>query len=88
MLHEDQVCVSNHTGSITVSNHQPFISDNEVVLMDRCQVTDEFSANAFKPSGDGSFGFHLENDRDTLDRSKVAKLLVELIGSGVHIPDN
>lgn len=65
---------------------QSLISDNDVYHMDKCQVTDEFSANAFKPSGDGSFAFHLENDEDTLDKSKVAKLQIDLIGSGIPFP--
>ena len=60
--------------------------DDDVDFMDKCQVTDEFSANAFKPSGDGSFAFHLENDDNTLDKSKVAKLKIDLIGSGIPFP--
>ena len=54
---------------------------------DTCEVADEFSANSFKPSGDGSFAFHIENDDATLDFSKIAKLQVDLIGTGIPFPE-
>ena len=56
--------------------------------METCLVEDEFSANAFKPSVDGLWQFHLLNDASTLDVTKIAKLRVDLIGSAIPFEIN